>query len=119
MLAFLGTPVAFVDHQLAWSVAVYHRDHPDVPLLARSYAFDEKLASGAYYNPSPARALVVRGLEATVSQAAADIAEAIAQDHAARAVASPEPAMPRPEAQPQLKPERPATPPAGDPFRTR
>lgn len=123
MLAFLGTPVAFVDHQLAWSVAVYHRDHPDMPLLARSYAFDEKLASGAYYNPSPARALVVRGLEATVSQAAADIAEAIAQDHAARTVASPKvaaepPATPE-AAEPGPTEPAPEAPPMGDPFRTR
>lgn len=125
MLAFLGTPVVFVDHQLTWSVAVYHRDRLDVPVLERTYAFDDKLVSGAYYNPSPARALVVKGLDATVSQAAADIAEAIAQDHAARPVSTPKAAedleTPAPPAAAEPAPAEPApTPsPMDDPFRKR
>jgi len=123
ILAVFGAPVAFVDHQLDWSVAVYHRDRLDVPLLARSYTFDDELVSGAYYNPSPARALVVAGLDTTVASAAKDIGEAIAEDHAARLAASPKPASPesapQPEAPPSAEPapERPKTPPVGDPFR--
>jgi hypothetical protein len=125
ILAVLGTPMVFVDHQLTWSVAVYHRDRLDVPVLERTYAFDDKLASGAYYNPSPARTLVVKGLEATVSRAAADIAEAIAQDHAARAALAPkaakDPETPAgPEAvEPAAAEPAPTPPPMGDPFRKR
>lgn len=126
VLAVFGTPVAFVDHQLAWSVAVYHRDRLDVPLLERAYSFDDRLVSGAYYNPSPARTLVVRGLDATLHQAAADVAEAIAQDHAARRVAAPRPpAKPVPEvaapeaAEPEAAEPEPAPPTMGDPFRRR
>lgn len=127
VLAVLGAPVAFVDHQLEWSVAVYHRDRLDVPLLEHTYAFDDKLVSGAYYNPSPARALVVQGLDTTLASAAKDIGEAIAGDQAARLAASPQPASAEPSPQPETPPsaepapapERPKTPPVGDPFRER
>jgi hypothetical protein len=115
-----------VDHQLVWSVVVYHRDHLDVPLLERSYTFDDKLVSGAYYNPSPARALVVKGLDQTVRQAATDISEAIADGQAARAAAAPKPASPEHPATPEAaepSPEpggvEPQAPPMGDPFRAR
>jgi hypothetical protein len=128
MLAFLGAPVAFVDHQLAWDVTVAHRDRLDVPLLQRSYAFDDKLAAGAYYNPSPGRKLVLRGLDQTVGSAAKEIAEAIANDHAARAAAAPKAVSPEPPATPEAvvpspapapEPAEPKAPPMGDPFRER
>lgn len=141
ILGIFGAPTAFVDHQLEWEVVVTRADRLDQPLLQRTYVFDERLASGAYYNHSPARKLVVQGLDQTIASASKDIAEVIAQDRAAgppepgaRAVepkveapeaepaGQPKPAPPEetePEGQPESPPAPEPSPPPDDPFRRR
>lgn len=127
ILSVFGTPTAFVEHQLEWSVVLARSDRLDQPLLERTYGFDERIASGAYYNLSPGRRLVVEGLDQTISIAAQDIAEAIARDRRAgpaepgpRVVEepAPPPASAEPPPTPETAPPEPA-PPMDDPFRER
>lgn len=133
ILSLFGTPVMFVEHELAWTVVVARTDSPDPPLFEETYEFRDKVASGAYYNYYPARLLALRGLDDTIARASRDIGNAIADDRAANRKAEPAPkaepppaetpATAEPASEEPVREELPASeappegPPMDDPFK--
>jgi hypothetical protein len=77
-LAPLGVPFKVARYDFAYEVALYDVRAPLHPLYVRTYQFRDKRVGGLYYNRDAPYALFVDGLEATLKQAAQDIAQAIA-----------------------------------------
>jgi hypothetical protein len=82
MLSIVGVPMVFARQQMRLEVAVYEAQSRDLPVLEKVYSFDERMASGLYYNHQASQKLAKQGLEQTLTQASQDIVNAVLRHQA-------------------------------------
>jgi len=81
-LGLLGLPTEFGRYELRYNLRLYDGGNPHQPLLTRTYAFDEKVTAGLYYNQRRLEALPLDALTTTLAESAADVTAEIAKHHA-------------------------------------